>query len=207
MVKSSASSSSSKPKAVKATKTIAKTPKSSSTSSSSKGSKKDQIFRHLCEQHVMGVTEVDKAGVAFAVGYTNPRSEGFTKALKVLIKEDGTVMTGTTKESISLTQKGIQEIPQDLEVSNDPSSMHDRYIKFIENKAKMGADKVQPLWQILMDGKPHNINDIANALGYKNPRSFANTKIIQAIKAAGLVKEVGKGAIQFTDKVPVVTIV
>lgn len=206
MAKSSASSSSPKPKAVKATKTTAKTPKSSS-SSSSKGSKKDQIFRHLCEQHVMGVTEVDKAGVAFAVGYTNPRSEGFTKALKELIKKAGTVMAGTTKESITLTQKGIQEIPQDLEVSNDPSSMHDRYIKLIENKAKMGADKVQPLWQILMDGKPHKVNDISIALGYKNPRSFANTKIIQAMKAAGLVKEVGKGAIQFTDKVPVVTIV
>lgn len=203
MAKSS-SPSSPKRKAAKASnKTIAKTKLTSSNISA--GSKKDQMYRYICEQHVMGITQVSKMDVALAVGNTNTRSEGFAKPLKALDKDDGLITAGTEKDSVVLTEKGIQGIPKDLQVSNDPSKTHERYIKFIESKAKFGADKVSQVWEVLMDRKPHRINDIATKLGYNNPRSFANTKIVQVMKDAGLVEDVGKGAIQFTKKVPAVS--
>ena len=55
------------------------------------------------------------------------------------------------------------------------------------------------MWELLSDRKAHSVNSIAETLGYKNPRSFGNTKIIAAMKEAGLVENVGKGAIQFTE--------
>ena len=202
MTKSSSASTNNKSKVVKASKTTAKTSKPSSKSSSS--TKKDQIFRYICEQHVMEITQVDKMDVALKVGNKNPRSEGFANAIKELTKTDGLITSGDTKDSITLTEKGIQAIPKDLEVSNDPSSVHDRYIDFIQQKAKMGADKVRPLWEILMDRKAHKVDDIAQKLGYKNPRSFMNTKIIQAMKDTGLLEQVERGVVRFTAKVPVV---
>lgn len=164
--------------------------------------KKDQIFRYICEQHVMGVAEVDKLQVAFGVGNKNPRSEGFAKALKELMTDDGLVTTGSKKDSLALTDDGINSMPDDMAVSNDPSKIHDQYIDFIKKEAKGGSDKVRPLWGILMDFKPHAVNDISETLGYGNPRSFGNTKIVAAMKKMKLVANVGKGSIQFTDKVP-----
>lgn len=153
----------------------------------------------------MEIKQVDKLDVAIAVGNKNPRSEGFAKAIKQLTKDDGLITSGNGKDSLTLTQKGIQSIPKDLEVSTDPSKIHDRFVEFIQGKAKMGSDKVRPLWEILMDRKPHSVKNIATELGYKNPRSFANTKIIQAMKEVGLVDDAGNGAIQFAAKVPAIS--
>jgi len=190
------------PKATK-TKTAAKAAKPSKVSpAQKKGSKKDEIFRYVCEQHAVGITEVAKLDVALAVGYKNPRSETFSKSVKELIEVDGLLTKGDEKDIYSLTDEGKASMPDDLEVSNDPIKVYDRYIEFIENKAKMGADKVRPLWEILMDRKPHPIADISEELGYSNPRSFSNTKIIAIMKDMGLVE--GKKEVMFTDKVPAV---
>jgi hypothetical protein len=187
-----------KAKAAKASnKPVAKASKPSKNPPGSKA-KKDKIFRFICEQHVMGITEVDVMNIALAVGNKNVRSEGFTSPLKELGEVDGLITKGNGK--VSLTEHGIKAIPDDLEISNDPSKIHDRYIEFIETKAKLGKDKVHPLWQILMYWPEHRINDLAKELGYGNPRSFANTKIVAAMKEASLVE--GKGVIKFTDKVP-----
>ena len=202
MTKSS-SSSPSKAKVSKAFKTTAKAPKKKvSKAKGGSSDKKAQIYRYICEQHAMGITEVDKLQLAFGVGNKNPRSEGFAKSLKELISDDGLVKAGSTKDSLALTDKGINAMPDDLDVTNDPSKMHDQYIEFIKKEAKAGFDKVRPLWEILLDFKPHAINDISETLGYTNPRSFGNTKIVAAMKKMGLVENVGKGSIQFTDKVP-----
>ena len=58
------------------------------------------------------------------------------------------------------------------------------------------------VWEILSDFKPHVVKDIAAELGYKNHRSFDNTKIVVTMKELGLVEMSGKDSIQFTDKVP-----
>jgi hypothetical protein len=190
------STSSPKAKTAKASKPVAKASKPSKNPGNQ--AKKDKIFRFICEQHVIGITEVDVMDIALAVGNKNVRSEGFTSPLKELAEVDGLISKGNGK--VSLTEQGIKAIPDDLEISNDPSKIHDRYIEFIETKAKIGKDKVRPLWQMLMDWQEHRIDDLAKELGYGNPRSFANTKIVAAMKEASLVE--GKGVIKFTDKVP-----
>ena len=212
MAKTTNSSSSVKHKLGKGIQTKAKVPKPTKTKNENSPktannglSKKDQIYRYICEQHVMGITEVDKMDAALAVGNRNPRSEGFSKAVKELGAIDGVITKGNKKDTLTLTEKGIQSMPKDLDMSSggDPSKIHDRYIEFIQGKIKLGSDKVRAVWEIFMDRQAHTINGIAAKLGYNNPRSFANTKIVQEMKKAGLVENAGKGQIRFTDKVPV----
>lgn len=203
MAKTSASSS--KPKAAKAAKSSTKKAKSSSpkNKASGQGPKKDLLFRFFCEQHTMEIKEVSKVDASLAIGYQNPRSEGFGKALKELMDVDGLVTKGSGKDTFALTDAGIQAIPEDLQVcSKDPTEAHDRYIGFIEKKIKVGSDKVRRVWEILVDGQAHSINDISEKLGYKNTRSFGNTKIIPTMKEMELVEAAGKGAVKFTKKVP-----
>jgi hypothetical protein len=205
------------PAAAKAAKTGAKPPKPSKpspppspSSSSGKpkgggkgsggtGGAKDGIFRYVCEQHVVGVSEADKADVALAVGYKNPRSDGFSRALRELL-DSGVLQKGGDKDKVSLTEKGRSMIPKDLEVSNDPAKVHERYIEFVEKKVKTGSDKVRLVWQILQDRKEHPVADLAARLGYGNPKSFGNTKILAVMREAGLVE--GKAGVMFTAKVP-----
>lgn len=108
---------------------------------------------------------------------------------------------GSKKESFSLTQEGINKMPSDLDTTNaDPSATRDRYVEFVAKKLKCGVDKIRKLWDILSDREDHAITEIASELGYSNPRSFGNTKIVATMKEMGLVE--GKGRINFTDKVP-----
>ena len=196
------STKSTKPKAAKTSKSNAKADKPTKSSSDGKPSKKDEIFRHICEQHAMGIEEVAKLAVAVAIGFKNPRSEGFSKPLKELTTEE-LITKGSKKDFLSLTEKGKESMPEDIDASaKDPSQVHDRYIEFIEKRAKGGVDKVRPLWEIMKDFEVHSVSDIAKELGYGNPRSFGNTKIIPAMKEMGLVSDEGKGKIRFTDKVP-----
>lgn len=199
-----------KPKAAKVP-AKSKVPKSSSASSSSKtakgSSKKDQIFLYICQQHAMGMTEVNKLDVSLAVGNKNPRSEGFANALRELMNVDRTVGTadsGGKKDRLRLTERGIASIPAGMEMTTDPTRVHERYIEFVQQKVKLGADKVRSFWEILQQDRtqPRSVKDIATKLGYNNPRSFGNTKIVAVTKELGLVEDAGKGLVQFTDKVP-----
>ena len=194
----------SKPKVKKSSKSTAKAPKpSSERSSAGNGSKKDQILHYMFEQHVMNMEEVNKMDVGLAVGYKNPRSAGFLDALKELMTADGPITKGRKKDTLTLTENGIQSIPKDIQISDaDPSKVHDRYIELLEKKVKGGKDKIRPLWEQLMDRQSHKINDIATKLGYGNPRSFGNTKIINTMKEIGVIEDAGKRAVKFTDKIP-----
>mmetsp|Transcript_14927 Transcript_14927/g.41277 ORF Transcript_14927/g.41277 Transcript_14927/m.41277 type:complete len:206 (+) Transcript_14927:239-856(+) len=171
-------------------------------SSSSFETKKNAIFRYMCEQHAMQITEMDKRDIGLAVGNENTRSEGFHKPFKQL-QADGLIATTTAggKDTFGLTDEGIQKIPKDLTTTKgDPTTKRNRYIEFVEKRVKMGKDKVRPLWGILKDGKSHTVKDISNQLGYTNPRSFGNTKMITILKDMKLVEDAGKGAVQFTAK-------
>lgn len=136
--------------------------------------------------------------VALAAGFKNIRSEGFSKPVKELVSE-GLLDKGSQKDFLRLTQHGIDNMPDDLDKNPDPAAANERYIEFLEKKVKGGADKIRRLWEILSDGQAHAINEIAKKLGYSNPRSFGNTKIIASMKEMGLVE--GTGSVKFTNKV------
>lgn len=160
----------------------------------------DLVFRMVCENHVMGIKDTLKLDLALKAGYVNPRSETFAKAVQAHTKE-GVFTRGAEKDSLSLTDKGVERIPKDLKpASRTNREIHDHYISFLEKKAKIGGDKIRSLWGILQDRKVHAIIDIATALGYNNPRSFSNTKIISTMKEIGVAEDSGKGRIVLTDK-------
>ena len=166
---------------------------------------KDIVFKMLCENHGVGIKEVQKMALASEAGYGNPRSEMFLKAIKSLTQDDGLITKGGSKDTFALTEKGVKNIPEDMKVDpnapRDHTKLHNSYIKMIEKKAKGGKDKIPQVWDILKDREVHSIPDIAKELGYSNPRSFVNTKILAAMKEMELIENAGgKGIIQMTNK-------
>ena len=175
--------------------TTAKVSKKGGTAGGSLQVIKDKIFRAVCENHVVGFT-LDKERLALECGYKNPRSEKFAKSLKELIEVDGTV-----SEDLTLTEKGLKMIPDDLDLDKDPTKIHDKYIEILLTKCNLkNESKLRILWDELMDGKPHKIEDLSKLLGYKNVRSFGNTKVIAAMKGMKIAEDAGKGWVKFTDK-------
>jgi hypothetical protein len=162
---------------------------------------KDKIFQYVCKQHTLEATPVDKEEIALSAGFKNPRSAGFADPLKELIAS-GLLCKGNGN-NIDITEKGIANMPKDLDVSQMKiEDLHNSYKECIISKlGGKNADKVHKLWELLMDRKAHSIEDVAKELGYGNPRSFGNTKIIPAMKEKKFVVEVDKSLIKFSEKV------
>jgi hypothetical protein len=158
----------------------------------------DGMFQFLCEQHTFGVTEVGKDQLASIVGYQNPRSEGFTKAIKALMN-DGIICKGGEKDTFALTEAGIAKKPAEVRPTNI-SDLHDHYIEFLGKRIKAGKDKLRPLWNLLADRQAKGVKKLSEELGYKNPVSFSNTKIIATMKEMKLLEDAGKGMVKMTDK-------
>lgn len=160
----------------------------------------DLIFRNVCENHVLGITSTPKQDLALASGYKNPKSDTFAKAIQGHMK-DGIFTRGDVKDSVALTEKGVARIPRDMvPTGKSNADLHEHYIDMITKKVKMGADKVRPLWAILKDRKAHSVNDLATKLGYSNPKSFGNTKILSIMNGIGLTENAGRGSVIFTNK-------
>ena len=185
---------------------VAKASKSSKTKIAKSNGKFDEvkknIFHYVCKQNQIEDIPVGKEELALAMGFKNPRSEGFAKPLKALISDD-MIRPENKGGTIIITEKGRSNMPKDLEVSTlDKSAKHKIFKEIVVSKlGGKNSDKVDQVWDILMDGKEHTILDIAEEMNYKNPRSFGNTKIIQTMKEKGLVEETGKGVVKFTSKV------
>jgi hypothetical protein len=192
------------PKKPKATKKS----QSSGASNSSRGTSgnkspedvQDRIFRIVCENHVLGIKDTPKIELALSAGYGNPRSDGFAKAVQAHIKND-IFMKGERKDSLALTNKGVSQIPRDMAPPTTKSNaeLHEYYITLLLKKVKLGSDKVRPLWTILKDRKAHSVKDLATDLGYGNPKSFDNTKIVSLMKDMGLAENAGKGSVVLTS--------
>lgn len=201
------SKNSTKPKATKAKATAPKTgrkPKKSTGTSNKGGTKRtpeevqDLIFRAICENHILGMKDTSKVDLAIKAEYTNPRSEGFTKALSALVDKD---LINKSKDSISLTPKGVENMPDDLSPPKTSAEIFQVLKSVIETKVKGSGAKLLPeMWDFLADGKPHTIKDVASHLGYENLRSFGNLKMVSALKELGYAENAGKGSVQLTNK-------
>lgn len=172
-----------------------KTKTASSTGLKTKADVAEAIFKFICEEHAFGMTEWNRADLASAIGFGNPRTEKFAHGLKILLC-DGRVET-RNKGIIVLSDKGIAEKPKDVQPKT-LEEVHERYIKQLEAKAT-SAKCVRGLWEILSDRETHNIDEIAGELGFTNPRSFMNTKVIGLMEKMGLVTKKGKN-VTMTDK-------
>ena len=178
--------------------------KSSAGSTGGKNGKfeavKDAVFRSICERFSMGVKEASKAEVGLENGYTNPRSDTLLKVIKALLDEDLIQNCGKKKDHYTLTTKGEKNIPSELAFQpKSLADLHEKYVTLLMKKVKGGQNKIRSLWEILLDRKEHSIAEVAERLGYRNPRSFQNTKIIQTMKEAGIA-EGGAGKVQLAPK-------
>lgn len=156
------------------------------------------VFRFMCNEHTFGMTEWTRQDLANAVGFGNPRTEKFARGLKMLMAEEGLAVNGAKKGTLILSHLGIAEKP----VESRPKTLadiHERFLEQLEKKAACGANHVRPLWKILEDRKSHTIDAIARQLGYSNPRSFLNTKILGLMVAMGLLTKASK-SVKMTDK-------
>jgi len=164
----------------------------------------DAMYKFMCEEHSFGITEWSKIELADAVGFTSPRSDKCGKGFKVLVIEEKLAEKGNCSKSsdtLVLTANGILQKPI-ISKPKDINEFHNRLINGVEKKVKIGSNKVRPLWEILKNRQVHDIKTVSVMLGYKNPRSFENTKIIATMKDMGLVSnnDLGKGKIQITNK-------
>eukprot|EP00537_Pseudo-nitzschia_pungens_P011025 CAMPEP_0172384146 /NCGR_PEP_ID=MMETSP1061-20121228/1945_1 /TAXON_ID=37318 /ORGANISM="Pseudo-nitzschia pungens, Strain cf. pungens" /LENGTH=229 /DNA_ID=CAMNT_0013112669 /DNA_START=228 /DNA_END=917 /DNA_ORIENTATION=+ len=176
--------------------------RSSSSSSSGLSTPKqvsDAVYAFMCNEHSFGMTEWSRLELANAIGYANPRSDKFAKGLKILVSEAGLAEKGSVGGSLVLSKTGIADMPKDCGAKT-LGDVHERFLVQLEQKCKLGSDKVRTLWGILKDRKVHKVSAVAKELGYGNPRSFGNTKLIPLMKSMGLVNEAGKGNVQMSDK-------
>jgi hypothetical protein len=156
------------------------------------------VFRFMCDEHAFGMTEWTREELANAIGFGNPRTEKFARGLKMLMTEEGLAVNGTKKGTLVLSHMGIAQKP----VESRPKTLadvHERFLEQLEKKAASGANNVRPLWEILEDRKYHTIDTIARQLGYGNPRSFLNTKILGLMVTMGLLTKTAK-SVKMTDK-------
>ena len=158
----------------------------------------EALFKYMCEEHAFGMTRWTRDDLASALGFGNSRTQKFVDGLKMLIEQQGLAQKGTKAGTAELSPKGIAKKPADIQPTT-LKAIHDRYIKRLEDTVACGSNNVLPLWKILKDRKIHTIDEIASELGYKNKRSFTNTKVITLMVDMGLVTRESNN-VTMTDK-------
>lgn len=68
---------------------------------------KGKIIAKMSENHNLGITEIPTDTLASSVGYTNPRSDAFLEAFRLLLKEG--LMVKTNNKFCELTDKAVDE--------------------------------------------------------------------------------------------------
>jgi len=130
---------------------------------------KKKILAYLGEQlHTLNRTDIKKQELAEVCGYVRSGSHGFFYAYKDLTDE-GMIRKG------KLTELGISSLPKD-EISfakpKDNTEMQAYLLKLLRKKCKEGTDeKTKMIFEILSDGKVHELKDFTNATGYANLKS------------------------------------
>ena len=158
----------------------------------------DAVFRFMCEEHSFGMTEWTREELASAVGFNNCRTEKFTRGLQILMKQKGLAENGSKKGTLVISPRGVAQKPPESQPKT-LEDVHNRFIEQLRKKAASGPDKVPLVWEILKGRQWHDIKDIAKTLGYGNPNSFKNTKIMKLMEQMGIVKR-EKSRYQMTDK-------
>jgi hypothetical protein len=152
------------------------------------------IFGAMCELHCVGIQEIPVELIAMFAGYSNTRSATFAKQLKDL---ESKAWIGKPKTAhFSLTEVGIKEMPPvDPPKSNE--DVHERLLGILQKKVKT-TDKLMSLWDLLRDGKEHDIKALAGKIGYGNSRSAGYASMISTMQELGLAEKT-KGSVRLTD--------
>jgi len=164
----------------------------------------EKMVDELVGSYVIGLKEVPVDTVASTVGYKNPRSDAIYAAVKVA-RETG-VFT-KTKGVFRLTDQGIQNhVPKEIPPAN-PEEALEKFWMQLEKKLSSGAKSKGKairtaaflVWNLLKDGKSHDMANVLSVTGYKGRNSTGFEQVIKALKELKFIEK-GDNKVSFTDK-------
>ena len=113
-------------------------------------------------------TATPKKDIAEAIGYSSHGCHGFFYSYKELV-EEGMIAGG------KLTDLGFRSLPKDSFSFAAPKTNEEKqeqFYKLLRKKCKEGTDeKTKIIFDILSDGKPHDLKEFTRATGYANLKS------------------------------------
>jgi hypothetical protein len=84
--------------------------------------------------------------------------------------------------AVSFTKEGLENAPQDVIPPKDNTEVQERLRGLVLKKDKVPAEKLNIVWNILLDGKAHTKGELLRATGYTHPSSTGFLKIMAAMK-------------------------
>ena len=99
---------------------------------------------------------------------------------------------------IRFTAEGLNSAPQDVDPPRDNSAVQERLRALILEKDMVPEEKMNIVFNILLDRKAHFKKELLAKAGYSHPSSTGFLKIMSAMKDLGIADTTGK-TVKFTD--------
>jgi hypothetical protein len=167
----------------------------------------EKMTAELAKNYEMGIKELSLDVLTTQVGYKSKRSDAIFEAVK-LLKKNG-IADKLEGGICKLTEKGVKEHVKEVEEHDNPDALLDMYKK--QFLIKLGSlkngsgNKVQTaasqLWDLLRDGRSHQMQAVLEHTGYGMERSTGIAEILKVLtrELEFAVKE--NKTLKFTDKV------
>jgi len=110
-----------------------------------------------------------------------------------------------TKDICKLTDKAIKEHVPEEKVAANPEEALQLYWNHLEMMLGSSSNKkvleaAEAIWELLKDGKAHNMDDVVAVTTYAMERSTGFGEVLKALKQLGFTNKTNN-QLQFTDKV------
>lgn len=176
---SSAAKAAMKPKAAKKSRATKPKAPSRKTSTGEKVPVEHLILSSLKELLDLGITAPPRLQVAVFSGYSCLQSKGYVRAMKEL-KTKGYIEYPDSK-SVCLTQAGIAKAPSATAAAMNNEQVQQRFKGMLK-------DKAPEVFEVLKDGRAHDREQVAAAVGYSCLQSKGFVKALKQIKGLNLIE-------------------
>ncbi|CAB9498713.1 expressed unknown protein [Seminavis robusta] len=142
---------------------------------------------------VLRTEDIPEKLLVLMVGYKNTASTGYLKAKSHHRKAN---RIQVSKGIVRLTEAGIEAGP-DVDPPRDNREIQARIKELVKQKKGVPSDKLDIVFDILLDGQMHSKAELLEAAHYKHPSSTGFLKIMSAMKELGLTEGDSK-SVKFT---------
>ena len=164
---------------------------------------KEKLMQALADMSSFGKMTFDVKAVAAQSGYSCITGKAVREALKDLKNEK---VFERTKNGLTLTEEGIKLLPK-ADESNLPTDegAQEKMLEQISKsgKSKCGAftneEKTKAVFEVLLDGKAHSREELAEAAGYKRIDIKAFRNLINQMTDLGCLEKNEEKQLQLTD--------
>lgn len=137
-------------------------------------------------------------------GYARHDSKGYRNAKKKLVNEIGYLTKAgklfklTEKGRTHLIDSGKLYIPPEPTTNEEAQAqLKEALLKIVKAPTK----KLEAVWDTLMDGKAHSVDDLVKEAGYERSDSKGYRQIIKGMNTLEMLDKPSKGKLQFSAKV------